>query len=102
MILTTIRNFAATAPPTVDISKLPHRTAAGQADITNVLSVVFAIVGGISVIMIIIGGINYAGSQGDPSATAKAKNTIIYAIVGVVVALLAVTIVQFTVGKVFG
>jgi predicted benzoate:H+ symporter BenE len=102
MILTLIKNFAQTPPPKVNITKLPHQTAAGQADITNVLSIVFAVLGGISVIMIIIGGIKYAGSQGDPAGTAKAKNTIIYAIIGVVVAIFAVTIVQFTIGKVFG
>ena len=45
--------------------------------------------------MIIIGGINYALSQGDPGKVKKAKDTILYGIIGLVVALLAFAIVQF-------
>ena len=90
------------AQTTIDITSLPHQKAAGQNDIKVILSIVFAILGGVAVIMVIIGGIKYAGSQGDPAGTAKAKNTIIYAMVGVVVAIFAVTIVQFTVGRLFG
>ncbi len=83
------------------IDSLPHKGAAGQNDIQNVLSVTFAILGGVAVIMVIIGGINYAGSQGDPGGTTKAKNTIIYALVGVAIALFGVTIVQIVVPRIF-
>jgi len=82
----------------IDASPLPQAKADSNA-IKAVTQIVLAILGGISVIMVIIGGIKYAGSQGDPAGTAKAKNTIIYALVGVLVALLATTIVQFTVGR---
>ena len=57
------------------------------------------IVGIISVIMIIIGGIKYSTSQGDGISTAAARNTIIYAIVGLVVVALAQGIVFFVLGK---
>ena len=60
--------------------------------ITNVL---LFILGAISVIMIIIGGIRYVLSGGNSTAVTAAKNTILYAIVGVIVALLAYAIVNF-------
>lgn len=60
--------------------------------ITNVL---LFIIGAISVIMLIIGGIRYVVSGGDSSAVTSAKNTILYAIVGIIVALLAYALVNF-------
>lgn len=60
--------------------------------ITNVL---LFLIGAISVIMLIIGGIRYVVSGGDSSAVQSAKNTILYAIVGVVVAILAYAVVNF-------
>jgi hypothetical protein len=60
--------------------------------ITNVL---LFILGAISVIMIIIGGLRYVISGGNSTAVTAAKNTILYAIVGVIVALLAYAIINF-------
>ena len=60
--------------------------------ITNVM---LFIIGAVSVIMLIIGGIRYTVSGGDSAAVTGAKNTILYAIVGIVVALLAFAIVNF-------
>ena len=64
--------------------------------ITNVL---LFIIGAISVIMLIIGGIRYTISGGDSSAVTSAKNTILYAVVGIIVALLAYAIVNFVLGS---
>lgn len=60
--------------------------------ITNVL---LFLIGAISVIMLIIGGIRYTISGGDSGQVTSAKNTILYAIVGIVVALLAFAVVNF-------
>ncbi len=60
--------------------------------ITNVL--LFA-VGAISVIMIIIGGLRYVTSGGNTANVTAAKNTILYAVVGVVIALFAFAMVNF-------
>lgn len=60
--------------------------------VTNIL---LFLVGAISVIMLIIGGIRYVVSGGDQSAVTSAKNTILYAIVGIIVAFLAYAAVQF-------
>ena len=61
-------------------------------DITNIL---LFIIGAVSVIMLIIGGIRYTISQGDSAAVTSAKNTILYAIIGIVVALLAFAVVNY-------
>ena len=60
--------------------------------ITNVL---LFLIGAISVIMLIIGGIRYTVSGGDSTAVTSAKNTILYAVVGIIVALLAYAVVNF-------
>lgn len=62
--------------------------------VTNIL---LFLVGAISVIMLIIGGIRYVVSGGDQAAVTSAKNTILYAIVGIVVAFLAFAAVQFVI-----
>lgn len=67
--------------------------------ITNVL---LFLIGAISVIMLIIGGIRYVVSGGDSTAVQNAKNTILYAIVGVVVAILAYAVVNFVIGSFSG
>lgn len=63
---------------------------------TLINTLLFA-VGIVSVIMIIIGGIRYTISNGDSSRITSAKNTILYSVVGLVVALLAYAIVNFVV-----
>lgn len=68
--------------------------------IRTVLSLVFTITGALAVMMIVIGGIKYSSSQGDPQAISRAKNTIIYAVVGVVVSIFSLTIVGFVLGRV--
>jgi hypothetical protein len=67
--------------------------------ITNVM---LYLVGAISVIMLIIGGIRYVVSGGDSTAVQGAKNTILYAIVGIIVALLAYAVVSFVIGSFAG
>lgn len=62
--------------------------------ITNVL---LFVIGAISVIMLIIGGIRYVVSGGDSSAVTSAKNTILYAVIGIVVAILAYAMVNFVI-----
>ncbi len=60
-----------------------------------VTNVMLFLIGAVSVIMLIIGGIRYTISNGDQGAVQSAKNTIMYAIIGLVVAILAYAIVQF-------
>lgn len=63
--------------------------------IETVTNVLLFVIGAIAVIMIIIGGLKYTLSNGDSAQITSAKNTILYAVVGIVVALLAYAIVNF-------
>jgi hypothetical protein len=65
--------------------------------ITTVINVLLFIIGIISVIMIIIGGIMYSTSAGDAGTVTKAKNTVLFAVVGLVIAFLAFAIVNWVI-----
>jgi len=73
--------------------------AAVSSTVQNVIDILFYVIGVIAVIMIIVGGIKYVTSNGDSSALTSAKNTILYAIVGLVVALLSYGIVKFVLNQ---
>lgn len=68
--------------------------------IKTVVNILSWVVGIAAVIMVIIGGLLYVISSGDATKAAKARNTIIYALVGLVVVALAQVIVRFVIGKV--
>lgn len=61
----------------------------------QIASILIFIVGAIAVIMLIIGGLRYVLSAGDSKNVTAAKDTILYAIVGIVVALLSLALVNF-------
>jgi hypothetical protein len=62
--------------------------------VTNVL---LFLIGALSVIMLIYGGFRYTTSGGDTAAVTSAKNTILYAIVGIIIAILAYAVVNFVI-----
>jgi hypothetical protein len=64
-----------------------------------VINIFSLIVGVVSVIMIIIGGLKYITSGGDSGNITGAKNTILYAIIGLVVVALAQVVVRFVLAK---
>lgn len=66
--------------------------------IKNVINTLLFVLGMIAVIMIVIGGIRYSTSGGDSTQIQAAKNTILYAVVGLVVAILSFAIVNFVLG----
>ena len=65
--------------------------------IKKVTNTMFFIIGAVSVIMLIYGGIRYTTSGGNANNVTAAKNTIMYSIIGLVVAILAYAIVNFVV-----
>ena len=65
------------------------------------INVVIGLIAVISVIMIIVGGIQYTTSRGDAAKIKKARDTIIYSVIGLVIALLAFAIVNFVLSGVF-
>jgi hypothetical protein len=64
----------------------------------KVSNILIFLVGAVSVIMLIIGGFRYVVSGGDSAGVEGAKNTILYAIVGIVVAFLSYAAVNFIIG----
>lgn len=75
----------------------------GSADelpdrIKTIVNILLFVLGAIAVIMIIIGGIRYSTSGGDAGSIKGAKDTILYAVIGLVVAILAYAIVNFVLG----
>ena len=68
----------------------------------RITNVVLLAVGIISVVMLIYGGLRYILSGGDAKKVTDAKNTILYAIIGLIISLLAYAIVNFVLNSVIG
>ena len=81
-------------------------TGAGQGTnlmtvLQTIINVALGVIGFVAVVMIIMGGVQYTTSSGDAAKVTKAKNTILYGIVGLVIALLAFAIVNFVLTNIF-
>ncbi|MGB3024165.1 MAG: pilin [Candidatus Saccharimonadales bacterium] len=63
--------------------------------IKNIINTLIYVAGIIAVIMIVIGGIRYITSNGDNAGVSGAKNTILYAVIGLVIAIMSFAIVNF-------
>ncbi|MBR3252694.1 hypothetical protein IKF84_01310 [Candidatus Saccharibacteria bacterium] len=71
-------------------------------NIQSIINAVIGILGIVCVIVIIIGGINYMTSSGDAGKVKKAKDTILYGVIGLVVCVLAFAIVNFVISNILG
>lgn len=69
--------------------------------VSQILNVVVGVVGVVAVAAIIVGAIYFVTSQGDAAKVTRARNTILYGVVGLIVALLAFAIVNFVLSSVF-
>lgn len=69
-----------------------------QSMIKSIINILLFILGAIAIIMIIVGGIRYTLSGGDSSSIKGAKDTVLYSVIGLVVAMAAYAIVNFVVG----
>ena len=84
-----------------------QEAATGKGDglmttLQTILNVVLGVIGFVAVVMIIVGGLQYTTSSGDTGKVTKAKNTIMYGVIGLVIALLAFAIVNFVLSDVMG
>lgn len=66
---------------------------------STIANTLIFLVGAVAVIYLIIGGLRYVISNGDSKSVEAAKNTILYAIVGIVVAVIAFALVQFVISS---
>jgi hypothetical protein len=67
--------------------------------ITAIVNTLLYVLGAVSVIVIIIAGIYYTTSGGDPALVKRAKDSLLYAVIGLIVAVMAYAIVNFVVGR---
>jgi cytochrome bd-type quinol oxidase subunit 2 len=70
--------------------------------ITRVVNLFSVVVGIVAVVMIIVGGFRYIISGGDSSNVTDAKNTILYAIVGLIIVAISQFLVRFVLGQATG
>lgn len=80
----------------IDPTGLPNAQA-DTAKISTIVNLLFGIVASIAVLMIVIGGFRYIVAHGDANAMAQARNTILYAVVGLLITMTAFAIVTFVV-----
>lgn len=68
--------------------------------VERVITAMFVLIGALSVIFIIVGGLKYSLSGGDPKRVETARETILYAVIGLIVSVSAFAIVKFLVTNV--
>ena len=84
---------------TISASDLNIPDKTGNEVLASVLGIVYLIAGIVAVIMIIVAGLNMVLSSGEAAKVAKARQTIIYSAVGLIVVMLAFTLTQFILGR---
>lgn len=78
---------------------LPRCGEGTDGGIESILGIVFLAAGAVSVLFILIGAARFAAATGDPGRLKQARETIIYAIVGLIVSISAFSIVTFVIGN---
>jgi TRAP-type C4-dicarboxylate transport system permease small subunit len=73
-----------------------------SSDLQGILNAIVGVLGLVAVVVIIIGGVTYMTSSGDASKVKKAKDTILYGIIGLIVAALAFAVVNFVITGIIG
>lgn len=74
---------------------MPTELIGDNGVFTRITNTVLLIIGLVSVVMLLYGGLRYIISGGDSKKVTEAKNTVLYAIIGLIVAILAYAIVNF-------
>ncbi len=70
--------------------------------IAGIVNAIIGVLGIVAVVVIILGGISYMTSNGDATKVKKAKDTILYGVIGLVIVILSAAIVNFVIFKVAG
>lgn len=81
---------------------MPTELIGDNGVFSRLTNTILLVVGLISVIMLVYGGLRYILSGGDSKKVTDAKNTILYAIIGLIISLLAYAIVHFVLNSVVG
>ena len=93
-------------PPSVKNNTTKLQNVAAQDtlrdNVINIINGVIGILGFACVVVMIIGGVQYMTSAGDTGKVTKAKNTILYGLIGLVICVLAFAIVNFVIQNIIG
>jgi hypothetical protein len=87
------------------VNKVGDKTEQGESlttNITTIINAVIGILGLVCVVVMIIGGVNYMTSSGDAGKVKKAKDTILYGLIGLIICALAFAIVNWVIGSILG
>lgn len=87
------------AAPVIDSGDAGIPSQDADRLLQNILNIVWFTMGMVAVIMIIIGAYQYLTSNGEPAKTSKAMQTILYSVIGLVVAIAAFAITGFILGS---
>jgi len=94
------RNPAQEGAEAVRGDGMPAELVGPDGIFTRIINTVLYAIGIISIIMIVWGGLRYILSGGDAKKVTDAKNTLLYAIIGLVIALISFAIVNFVIGTI--
>lgn len=89
--------ISATSKPTAEQINIP-KISANQV-LVGGLNIMYMAAGAVAVIVIIIAGFKYVTSMGDSSAVTKAKNMILYAVIGLITIIMAFTVTWYVIGR---
>lgn len=92
-VITQVVATALKTPDKVDA----HTTKDLKTSVIDIINWVIGLLGIVCVIVIVIGGIQYMTSTGDPGKVKKARDTILYGIIGLIIVILAAVIVNFVI-----
>lgn len=81
---------------------LPHSTQTLSGGIAGILEAAMGLIGGLAIIFLIYGGLLMTLSAGNPARFERGRETVLYAVVGIVVSMAAYAIVYFVAGAVNG
>lgn len=78
-----------------EIGNCANKTSTLDQAVVNIGLIITGLIGGLSIVFILWGSFRYVISRGDSGATKAAKETILYAVLGIIVAILAYALVSF-------
>jgi hypothetical protein len=96
--MSTISSLQQIVGATVDPNRVGiPRVNANQANLDSALNGAFVLAGAICVLFVVVGGIRYVMSEGQPGKIEQAKNTVVYALVGLAVTAIAFMLVRLVI-----
>ena len=75
------------------LNRLPNKE--GNFTPTTILNYIYALIGLVAVFYIVLAAVNFAMAQGDVGTVTKAKNTIVFAVIGLIIVVLAAAVTNF-------